>query len=144
MLITEVGNMTNLVLRAITASYRKNDIWCLFLKSIFAIKSKKRIQIAYIACYNIVIIRIDNFQIHVSNICNLGFSLITYFLPLNNFFTKWKWRIKKKSIFYGFLTQFLNMILWVTTFCSAKVLSQEKSKFADLVLQGAKEVFIFI
>jgi hypothetical protein len=34
------------------------------------------------------------------------------------------------------------MISRVTTFCSAKVLSQEESKFVDPVLQGAKK-FIF-
>jgi hypothetical protein len=35
------------------------------------------------------------------------------------------------------------MISRVTTFCSAKVLSQEESKFVDPVLQGAKKVHFF-
>jgi hypothetical protein len=47
------------------------------------------------------------------------------------------------KIFNGFLTQFLNIISRVTTFCSAKVLSQEESKFVDPILQGAKKVHFF-
>jgi hypothetical protein len=45
--------------------------------------------------------------------------------------------------FGGFSTQFPNTISKASSLCSAKVLSQEDSKFADLVLQRIKEVLFF-
>jgi hypothetical protein len=47
------------------------------------------------------------------------------------------------SLFYGFSTQFPNIISKASTLCSAKVLSQEDSKIVDLVLQGVKKTLFF-
>jgi hypothetical protein len=45
--------------------------------------------------------------------------------------------------FCEFSTQFSNTISKASSLCSAKVLSQEDSKFADLVLQGVKKSLFF-
>jgi hypothetical protein len=43
----------------------------------------------------------------------------------------------------GFSTQFPNIISKASSLCSAKILSQEDSKFPGLVLQGVKEALFF-
>jgi hypothetical protein len=45
--------------------------------------------------------------------------------------------------FCGFSTQFSNTISKASTLRSAKVLNQEHSKFADLVLHGVKKTLFF-
>jgi hypothetical protein len=45
--------------------------------------------------------------------------------------------------FNGFSTQFLHTITKTLTLSSTKALSQEDSKFVDLVLHGAKTVLFF-
>jgi hypothetical protein len=47
-------------------------------------------------------------------------------------------------IFNGFLIQFLNMSSRVTTFCSAKVLSQEESRFVDRVCKVKKKLIFSV
>jgi hypothetical protein len=55
-----------------------------------------------------------------------------------------KMKIFWNFIFFGgFSTQFLNKISKASSLCSAKVLSQEDSKFDDPVLQGIKRSLFF-
>jgi hypothetical protein len=61
------------------------------------------------------------------------FPCISYFLLLNEIKDFWI-----SIFFYGFSTQSPNIISKASTLCSAKVVSQEDSKF---VLQGVKKLF---
>jgi hypothetical protein len=45
--------------------------------------------------------------------------------------------------FCRFSIQFLNTISKASSFCGANVLSQEYSKFVDLVLQGVEKTLLF-
>jgi hypothetical protein len=42
---------------------------------------------------------------------------------------------------FGFSTQFFNTILKASPLCSAKVLNQEHSKFANPILHGVNNLF---
>ena len=46
-------------------------------------------------------------------------------------------------IFNGFSTQLLNTNLKASTFCSAKILSQNDSKFANHILEGVRRALFF-
>jgi hypothetical protein len=61
MFICEVKDMKNFVFWIIMASFRKNNIRCLFLNSIFTIFKEKKVDVNQVTCYNIVTIRVDIF-----------------------------------------------------------------------------------
>jgi hypothetical protein len=64
MLISLVNNMRNFVFMTTKTCFKNNNVRCSFCNSIFAISKKnKELRVAYIACYNIVAIRIDIFQL---------------------------------------------------------------------------------
>ena len=70
------------------------------------------------------------------------FLLSKRYLHVNDFC---KEKLQKKFGFlffvYGFSTNFSNIILELSTFCSTNVVGKENLKSIGLILQGAKEIF---
>jgi hypothetical protein len=82
----------------------------------------------------IATIGFDISQFHVSIIFNLVFLFITYLLLLDDFSKNGSKYFLDFYFFKGFSTQFLNITLNNSTPHSAKVLSQDDSKFVDPLL----------
>jgi hypothetical protein len=82
---------------------------------------KIKIDVIYIACCNVVVIRFDMFQFHTSIIGNLVFPFF-YVPPHLTIFHKTKIKVFLGFYFFnGFWIQFPNMIPNVSTLCGTKV-----------------------
>jgi hypothetical protein len=122
MFISEVNNMRSFILRAIMTSLGKNNIWCLFLKSILTFfKKKKLMWFRWFATtfyhwnwhYSILYLRYY-----------LVFPFITYLFLLKDHLRNENNTLLRFYFFHGFSTHFTTIISKAYTLSNEKNLTK--------------------
>jgi hypothetical protein len=125
MLICEVNNMRKFFGGAIMTSYRKVT-YDIFFKLNFHNFFKKKLTLIRLLSITLPPLGLTFFYSMLALLAVLFFFLLytsSYLMKIKPF---------GFLFFYGFSTQSPNIILKVSTLCSAKVVSEEDSKFANL------------